>query len=798
MAHRDKWSNTIGAYRFASGSRIEVVKWLVERPVRFEGQFAMGCSVCASLVARLRESGAPCGDRRRYSTKWGRFEISSVKSMQAESIKLHSASDVHRIAMRCFLSPDAPVVRSLPEPDDDALLRGHVPQPEHWVRVWSCVRSPTSYKAAEQRQATESFLSASRCKEAAVAASRRAMASMVQIMAEVIRGAKREALRRSSAICLSLDDRGEFRLIRFRCCGPQLAASPGIFQRGIPQPGQAELTSVREGLFAVMRRGGAPAAESFETLDADYSDKMKDSILHAINSFCTPMGGALDAELRDHILRHVFTYTADGAASVVKCGKLLQHPCHHLVLIIRDVAHQVRTSTMAPIFKADGFKDFWAGVFDAKSALVPSVQHSDAWRDKLERAQKYIIESRGSQGGSLRVSLKHLSFAKQRFDSAACPARKYCCLLSAIALLLIAIVCDIRVDGEKRKRAAEHLNNMTPSHITIAGLFADYTSECLDFVRLFDKHFHDIANTHREVLAFKARMRTLFREAHVFLETPQGARGQTCTSIAITQAMEFGRVYYGDRDMELWPPGAKAHASEALGQLHEVVDVAAARLDAELPTCGLHIAFTAFDLKMWHMAYTLEARGSTADADKMLGQFRSHALQLARAHPLVNVDTIDHTVADFEAAARALRRLHRGKFVGQPASPSNVELWESILLGRVPSLQVSAGVRLLIEWYLSITDSTGAVERNLGRMTAVLDVHTGGMDDAGRHLAALLEADLDGPTCETDLLEPDLEASSSMSSLPDVPPALREALAGHPDYRRPWRMTEFTRQCASL
>lgn len=82
-------------------------------------------------------------------------------------------------------------------------------------------------------------------------------------------------------------------------------------------------------------------------------------------------------------------------------------------------------------------------------------------------------------------------------------------------------------------------------------------------------------------------------------------------------------------------------------------------------------------------------------------------------------------------------------------------------MGFVPRLQVSDGLCLLLEWCMSIAGPRGLVERNLGRMTAVLSVHTGGMDyDGGRHLNALTESDMDGPTCETDWLELEPVASS--------------------------------------
>jgi len=427
------WQRTCGAHYHRAGRHTDSVVWLSERPVRLGGTFGMGCRVCASLLDRL--GGAPADlrgsplARRRFSTKWGRFEVSGVACMQAECIKQHAASALHKTAMRCFLAPDAPIVFAVPDDDDEELTRGRTPQLEHWVRVWAMVKNPTSYHAAARMQATEAFLSRIRSPGAADAASRKALAAMVNIMAEAIRCEKREVLRHSTAVCLSLDGRGAYRVIRYRCCvEPDFAKSMRAWRRpdasactqatevGVSTSegagastldehvgvGTCEhqghgLRIVHEGVLCVLRRGRAAGAGdlSLEDLPADYSDKMKDSVLHAIDTLCTPMGSVLDTSLRDHIIGHLFTYTADGAAPVVKCGKLLQQSVPRLTLIIRDVAHQTRTSTISPILQAEGFRDFWSEVFNAKGAFVPSVQHSDAWRQRLEEAQKYMVHEDG-------------------------------------------------------------------------------------------------------------------------------------------------------------------------------------------------------------------------------------------------------------------------------------------------------------------------------------------------------------------------------------------------------------------
>ena len=374
---------------------------------------------------------------------------------------------------------------------------------------------------------------------------------------------------------------GGIRIIRFKCvvtpttAGPAAASSapivtstacPGTQSASVAAcpdrattacPGDATkkrkrqvLAHVRSGVLAVLRRDGNASTQTLQDIDVDYSDKMKESVLRAITNICTPHAGTCDEELRDHVLKHIFTYTSDGGSAVLKCGKLLQTAMPNVRLILRDPAHAMRIATGQPLTLANGFSEFWSDSFDNKHALVPDIQNSDAWQTKLMLAQKHILQTRGHQGGGLTTALKHLSFAKQRFDSASGPARKYCCLLSAIALLLIAVASDNRLNTATRQRAQTALGNMTPQHITIAGLFADYSAEALRFIRSFDTSDHDVARTNREKQQFRKRMRILFVDGHVLAEPPPGASGvpgPTCTYIAISQAMECGKLYYNNR-----------------------------------------------------------------------------------------------------------------------------------------------------------------------------------------------------------------------------------------------------------
>jgi len=206
----------------------------------------------------------------RLATKWGSFEVRSLSSMLASSIRQHGCTTVHRAAARSFLSPGEPIVEFLQQqPGDEALLAGNVPQPEDWLRAWRACRTPSSFNALADMLVTEHFIRQVRT----VPVARRAIKQLVAIMSEVTRSKKREVLRSAWSISLSLDDRKDYRLIRFRCDG---ADGPVC------------------GILAVLRGGGRASTSNMEALDEDKSKGIADSIIYAIEQLCTPVGGTLD------------------------------------------------------------------------------------------------------------------------------------------------------------------------------------------------------------------------------------------------------------------------------------------------------------------------------------------------------------------------------------------------------------------------------------------------------------------------------------------------------------------------
>jgi hypothetical protein len=204
--------------------------------------------------AELPEQKLPGG--RRIATAWAKCTVRSFTAVGAGDVRQHALCAHHKMAAAAFLRPDRPVTEvCMMPPEDEDLLRGGVPQPADWLRVWRSLRTPASYSAAAACGATEHFICALRSRPT----DRRAYAQVASALAEAVRARKREWLRRAYSITLSVDDRQDYRVIRFKCDG----GLPG----GV-SPGAGPWAKNRRGILAVLRNGGKPAP-TVQDLDGD-------------------------------------------------------------------------------------------------------------------------------------------------------------------------------------------------------------------------------------------------------------------------------------------------------------------------------------------------------------------------------------------------------------------------------------------------------------------------------------------------------------------------------------------------
>ena len=167
--------------------------------------------------------------------------------------------------------------------------------------MWRSCRSPVSFSTAEQIGATFDFIHSKRLP---VATSRKAFRSMVRVMAFVLRARKLRALRAASSVCLSLDDRGAYRLVRFKCDQPSPAGAGG----------STTWIGSTAGVLGVLRRGGSPSSKTFDDVSDDYSRQVASSVIRAVDTFCTDINGDTDGHASNAIKMKVRIGTADGGS----------------------------------------------------------------------------------------------------------------------------------------------------------------------------------------------------------------------------------------------------------------------------------------------------------------------------------------------------------------------------------------------------------------------------------------------------------------------------------------------------
>ena len=287
---------------------------------------------------------------------------------------------------------------------------------------------------------------------------------MIQIMHWVVRAQRKKVLCLAESISISVDDRADFRVMRYRCsfrsmedfcqaaeaqAASAVPASPAVPAASLCKSSSLEEWAAMEpltaeGLLGVLRLGRDVSQNNIEQHDIDKSEKMADTVLEILQDVCSDTEGHVDKEALERICGRIQHFASDQGASVLKCGQVLtQRPqLSNLLWLSADAAHQVRIATKDPLSAQEGFKRQWDRLFSERHALVPDIQNSEVWRSRLIAAQKVVLRSCQTQGADVNKVLQTFSFAKQRFDSVATPMLKYCCMLRAIALVCALQAAD--------------------------------------------------------------------------------------------------------------------------------------------------------------------------------------------------------------------------------------------------------------------------------------------------------------------------------------------------------------------
>ena len=267
---------------------------------------------------------------------------------------------------------------------------------------------------------------------------------MISVMHWVTRSLRQKRLKQAKCISISVDDRADFRIVRYRCgmpagsCGFEGFAATSLKEWA--EMGQL----IHEGVLGVFRSGGSAETNTIESHDIDKSQSMADSILAVSRRAFEDLEGDVDEDGLQQFLQQVRHFAADQGTAAQKCGQILaNHEAFtNLVWVGQDPAHQVRIASKDPLHANENFGEQWQRLFNERHALIPDIQNSEVWKSRLLAAQNYVLQTVGEQGAGLQTVMRTLSFAKQRFDSTATPMMRYCCMIRAIAIMCAMQACD--------------------------------------------------------------------------------------------------------------------------------------------------------------------------------------------------------------------------------------------------------------------------------------------------------------------------------------------------------------------
>ena len=157
---------------------------------------------------------------------------------------------------------------------------------------------------------------------------------MILVMHWAVRKQRKEILKNALSISISVDDRKDFRLARYRCSLNPDAISIGRSAVGthsmeehvlaglLPDLGPGGLSLqdwskidpfVHDGLLGVYKCGGDVAENTLESHDHDKSESMAKSILEVIRRSCLDPDGELDQEAFAMIQSKIQHFASDQA-----------------------------------------------------------------------------------------------------------------------------------------------------------------------------------------------------------------------------------------------------------------------------------------------------------------------------------------------------------------------------------------------------------------------------------------------------------------------------------------------------
>jgi len=427
-------------------------------------------------------------------------------------IRQHDTTESHRSAKRFCVAEtteklDASAAYAAAvEQEIPKCWMGRVPQLDSWVDVWAACSDKTSFRKLERVGMKKGVVKTGMRKQ---------YQKQTGVIAECVKKKMRKELRAATAIGLSVDGRGKYKIWRYRC-----DTHAGLTALRVTLKGSDIAPCVANGVLGVMDA----SLLSFESAEEDHAARNTECLTAFLQHVFTPLGQDQVAEDFHEFCKKVRCIAADGGPAERRAiFDAIQKLCPGVAFVIRDVCHAVRIAAKKPLHLDQEFGQVWEELFGKSHALVPDIQYSDKYQAILQGAQEHCLRIPGVVN-SVDIVLKHLAFAKQRFDSFATPAAKLAIMLLPVAMMLSLISSDQRVDTERRTRALNTLKLLSASKFcTALGLEADYGLLVINFLRKFDCGNHDIACSARELDDFVDMMTASFKKGWLWSTTIQEA-----------------------------------------------------------------------------------------------------------------------------------------------------------------------------------------------------------------------------------------------------------------------------------
>ena len=322
---------------------------------------------------------------------------------------------------------------------------------------------------------------------------------MLWCLAEAVRDVQREFLRTAACIGLAQDTRKGYCLIRY------IAASKSTQTLDV-QSGVLGLVYVPSASALVLRRAVLHGIKQLSTCRLATG---------RISKRVATGNGTFDKELATHIRTHVEVFAADGAADEQLTGRMLMGSSGRgadselgaamprLRLITRDKAHASRR-LLQRTWTADVYINNLTGlILYAKGSLAKLLEYSLPFQERFARYQK------DANPTQLRA-LQNLSFAKQRFDSAAVPLGRLVLCMDA-ALSVLDDILKERAHGSREHNAAVEIAEMLDTEACLQlAMLADSAHDVLALTRFFDKDSYDVAEMPRILCDFQHRCKAMW------------------------------------------------------------------------------------------------------------------------------------------------------------------------------------------------------------------------------------------------------------------------------------------------